>query len=144
MGVKRLDSAAVGQFVGDDDDVSPFGPGVGGVSDQSVAYGVNGFAAIGIASRIFVPVFAEVILLAKIEGVVPVVLRIAGLREEVFLAYGISERLSDDEVRFAFRINYVPGDLRRRAAAGASGCCENEENYDVNGSGQYVFPFPAG
>src|SRR5690606_36805801 len=125
-----LDAAAVGQFEGDDDDISSSGPGLGSVGERAVADGVNGLAAVGVAARSFVPILAEMILLAKIEGVVPVVLRIAGLREEVFLAYGIGES---------------SGGLRRIAAGGAGGCCcDKKESENVKGSGQCVFPFPAG
>jgi hypothetical protein len=84
--------------MGNDDHVSPSWTCVSGIADHTICDRVNPFTAIGVASGIFIPIFAKMILLAKIQSAIPLILLVACLGYVFFFADWVRKFVGDRNV----------------------------------------------
>ena len=96
MTVKRFDFFTRRQRVLDYDDISPTNPRVASESDHTAGGCVNRFTAIGISARVSVPILAEVIVPAKIKGVIPFIFSIFCLGRNLSFSDWIRETSGDN------------------------------------------------
>jgi hypothetical protein len=103
-------------------DISPTFAGVFGVNNRSACRRENRLATVRVAARIFVLVFAEMIVRAEILRVVPFVFFVFSLRYSFGFADWIREGLSDNfrgrsraDLRFiCLRFGQIAGELRNK------------------------------
>ncbi len=90
-----------------DNDISPTRSGISCIGDDTVCYRINSVAAIGIAARVLVPVFAQMVIFTKILSIEPIIRFITCLGHIFCLADRIGERIGNDRRVFLCHLSIL-------------------------------------